>query len=254
MAPLPLLYMHLQGTSTRDAMNTSFHQRSLGLLRGGAVPRYTTELDACVQRLNALFPEALWEAYAIGGHYLQDPRWFEIAEGSSGRFLVFLNEEQGVFYWGVVLDGSPDPPVFTRLRNVPQAEWIFSCEKLSTFIYTVLFDSQHWDHHCSINDGREAFGKVIVSEIFDPLTPDDLSFLRGSFREEPRTFGLPAPVTYRFSDGWEKRITIDNYDGPCSLNGDRWHHQSDWAVSAAGEADFVALKRKLHPLWPLPDA
>jgi hypothetical protein len=91
----------------------------------------------------------------------------------------------------------------------------------------------------------------MVGETFKPLTEQDLAFLRQSFTEEPATFGLPAPITYRFSGGWAKRITISNYNGYTPLR-DEPLQQSDWEVSAATEADFAELCRKLAPRWRLP--
>jgi hypothetical protein len=190
-----------------------------GLLGGKTRPRYVHELRARASQLNVLLPPSLFEAYEVAGAFLDDPSVLEVDPDSNSQRLFFRYEEQSVWIWAICLNGSPDPPVVAALNErLPQGPWLTCAERLSTFIYATIFDVQYWMIGSSKPDsGAAAYGTTMVGEVFDPLTEEDLDFLRSSFAEEPQTFGLPAPVTYRFSDGFTKRITINQYNGPAAI-------------------------------------
>lgn len=237
-------------------MNTHFHQRSLDFFREEVVAKDSRDLDTCAKRLGIDFPASFREWYALrqltqllecgGGDHLYKPSSYELRESKGAPVVVFMGENQTVYRWGVSLDGSTDPPVVVKLYDAPPTRWLHCTDTFSTFIYTVVFDTQHL-----VAPGSD-YGRTWIGEQFPQLSADDLAFLLREFQEEPSTYGLPAPLTCRCSGGWNQRIVINNYDEPNELHSEGFQ-QSDWVVVADCEQGFADLKSRPKPRWQFPD-
>jgi len=235
-------------------------------------------LDAWGANHGIVVPPSFSEFYAFreltdilqrdGGDRLYAVSDYQVSNREGYAVLVFMEENQAVYQWGVTLNGQPNPLVMVKVRDDPSTKWLPCAESFSTFIYTIVFDNQH----CISQS--QTYGKTWIAEQFQPLGNEDIEFLKSRFDEEPKTFGLPTPVTNRFSSGWAKRIMVYNHSrddrefrnsaaraktveeieklAESRISGK--YFQSCWVLSAASEEDLEDLKRLLQPRWKFPDA
>jgi hypothetical protein len=219
-------------------MTTSYHTESINLLQcEDEVNNLQAVLD-CEESAGVRLPTSIRQFYANtkltkivdrdSGDHLIAATKLELMEATKIGRLVFMVENQGVFLWAAALDASEDPPVLVRefRENKP---WIACSDRFSTYVYTRVFENQFWT--------SQGYGINCAMETFAKVTDSDLEFLRGRFKEEPTTFGWPS-IIYRFSDGWEKRVTIYNDDFGATM-----------VVMANDSVNFRSLKTTLEDRW-----
>lgn len=113
----------------------------------------TSALDKAAGRLETSIPSALREYYAVAGNerrfnrslqtFLTPSKWF-----LNQRHLVFIEENQGVCWWGVSIKsrGANDPMVAQGVNHDDAIEWHKEHDKCSTFISVLL-------HYQAVSDG-----------------------------------------------------------------------------------------------------
>src|SRR5215204_3890530 len=125
---------------------SQLHERTLELLRGERRPKFLNDLEGLGESMGHAIPASLVEAYRVAGAFLNAPICPELEDWEVDRHLVFLSEGAGVWSWAIPLDRTPNPSVEVQLNELG-ADWIHACPDLSTFLYTVVFDLQHWLTH-----------------------------------------------------------------------------------------------------------
>jgi hypothetical protein len=150
-------------------------------------------------------------------------RWDEKRDLIREGLLLFMFENQAVCVWALRLDGDEDPPVL--VARDPDLEWRPCAERFSTFMAC-----QAWDH-AEIWD--EAGERILLQAQDEPLSDDDLAFLRSRFDEAPTTHGWPGDNQYRFERG-DHRVLV--WDG---------EEQADWWITATSEDDLAELATEL---------
>ncbi len=236
----PRPYRNGESTSA----SVGYHQRTYELL--GLEPKHTSAEDDVLAMLgtsgpgNIRIPRAVREWYSAvdGAGLLQTysnedsavpARDFAPSEcawrgGDRGKpvpvtVVEFLVENQAVCIWGILLDGSEDPPVVVR-PNEEGEGWIRCADSFSTFVFTRCWDFQPWKH-----------GWLMMEAQDDVLSDRDLSFLRTKFREGPTTYAAQSfenAVSYRF-EAPHGRLLVTSWD------------QADWYLHAKTATDLRAL-------------
>jgi hypothetical protein len=241
-----------------------FHQATMDLL--GQVPAFSDVSRALLarqaQRCGLSFPAAMREWYAIEdavallgqysnqdsavpleqlGEELAKAGSFAGERSESSPVVVIQEENQGNCRWGVLLDGSEDPPVLAETSTgdgdpVPPKVWQFYSEHFSTFVYTRVWDwsAPCWDRDACHLEARD-----------QPLTPADLAYLQQQFTEAPRTYGWPATTIYRFA-GDDVRLLIWDRDDPVTdAHPNRLQH-AYWMLWATGPATLTRLVEQVQ--------
>ncbi len=126
---------------------------------------------------------------------------FRIAEAINGKFLTIMLENQGCCEWGVLLNGSDDPPVYVNNRD--DRGWEKVCELFSDLIFV-----QPWDWPNNLPFGAYADASDITKE--------HLSHLKSVLPKLiPTTLGWysePHPICHRFEDeGFHLRLERFDY-------------------------------------------
>jgi hypothetical protein len=222
-------------------MTVSWHSESLRLLQSQPD---ATDLPGVLQWQSRRYfelPPAIREFYANptltavvnmqGGDHVVSVDELNADHAAIKHRLLFMVENQGVYLWAAMLDGSDDPPVRVR-EHAKNKRWQSCCPNFSTYVYTRVFENQFWK-----TDGR-GHGVNNDLDTFLNFGPAELRFMRSRFKEEPKTLGGYGPV-YRFSDGWHKRVII--YDA---------HPGATVAITASDPENFESLKSLLRPQWP----
>ena len=215
----------------------SYHDASMRLLDCQMPVSVAAQIDIAEaeRRLGVRLPRSIREWYSyengmaiLAEHSNEDPpievRNFVLLEWQSHRLLPIRNENQGVSVWAVELDGSDDPGVWVDIDSNGK-QWYRLATSFSVYVYTCI-----WDYRQVLK--REA----LVQAQHRTLSGAELAFLSRHFTEEPRTYGWPGSVQYRFGDE-SAAILI-------------WvvEHQADWFIAAETEA---SLKEAVSTVWLL---
>lgn len=216
----------------------SFHGATFDLL--GIQPRVRTiaveEIESAERSLGTRLPASVWEWYSYDGalailaeHSNADPpvplSEFELTESMVGRLIPIRHENQGVCTWAILLDGSEDPPVYVD-DDSNGTGWQRLAPKFSTYVWTCV-----WDYHVVL--GQPA----LVQAQNGPITAQALQSLGAVFVEQPRTFGWPGSVQYRFAGSQHGVLIWSTTD-----------ESADWFV---GAADVRSLHAALRVVWDL---
>jgi hypothetical protein len=144
--------------------------------------------------------------------------------------LPVLYETQGCCWWGLVLDGSDDPPVVV-CRGDQGDLWDHHAGSFSAFVCARVFDRSLWRR-----DGMRR-------EVYLPraMLGDELRTLRSVFRTEATTRDDFGQFSYRFSRAGQR----------CSVMvlGPEW--RSRWQLWASDAAAFQALVSELARVCPV---
>jgi len=162
-----------------------FHQATMDLL--GQVPTFSDASLALLERQErrcALgFPAAMREWYALEGAadllYRYSNQDFAVPLDQLGEeiakarphagelsapmpVIIVQYENQGNCRWGVLLDGSEDPPVMVELITgegipVPSRAWELYSERFSIFVYAHVWDwsAPCWDRQACHLEARD---------------------------------------------------------------------------------------------------
>jgi len=213
-------------------LKLQYHQKSFNLIRGVAefTDKVFANLPASVAEWYSLVNgKTLLEKYSNQDVPLA-PAEFEISVFGNSELIVFMYENQGVYWWAFENCDNGDPPVYINV-DPPTDNWIICCDTFSAFVYTRFFDYFHWHDE-----------KLIVMGGGNPLNPNILETLRNEFSPEPVTYGRSGFTQFRFSHD-DVKITIHD-DGS----------QSDWFFSAdsQGALGKVLEQFKLSLEWYIP--
>ena len=132
-----------------------------------------------------------------------------------------MQENQGVCYWAVQLDGSADPPVVVTVDTAPCEVWLPLAPSFSEFVYCQIWDYAPMSARCEAQEPE--------------FTPETLAFLRSKFQEGPATYGWPGSQNYRFTTPWGRLLI--------------WHADNsgaDWFLRASNHGD---LEHLLCAVW-----
>jgi len=111
------------------------------------------------------------------------------------------------------MNGSDDPPVYLNI-DPKRVKWVLCCEAFSTFIFTRVFDFRYW---CDTD--------LWISGSGNPVNSETLKLIRDDLVEQPKTYGFPGDVQYRFARN-DQRIII--WDSPQQAY---WHFTADTIAS-----------------------
>lgn len=235
-----------------------FHQRTLDLLsqpelpldfeRGAAVERAAAAVGITLPRSVVEWycvPEesALWQLYK-GEHYpvvwlpkhdgykrqVQPSKLYEPRQWIKAPIVSLQHENQGCWSWGVVLDGTADPPAVISFDG---DTWDICAESFSMYVYSIIFDNASY--------GPGSVGKDFRIE--ECVHGEQRRMLRKEFRLEPTTRGagcLARVFTERFS-GSDQRFSFVNLDE---------HRFSLWRICAGSESSFEGLVGRLSRIVP----
>ena|SRR5882724_304034 len=210
-----------------------FHTNSFRWISDPTPSGHPETLARTEERLGLRLPLSVREWYGDvdGRHILSKysnsdhalvPNDFELVDVGGKSLVIVLIENQGVCRWGFELDGTEDPPVHVDFR--PHARELFLYSRtFSEFTYVRVFDFE------ALGDSDRSFWVLRR-----PLTNDELRSLESNYTAEPRSWGWPSAITYRFSSALG-RITIWQSE-----------RQSDWNLSAASPEALVQLKRSAN--------
>ena len=210
-----------------------FHTNSFRWISDPIPSGHPETLARAEERLGLRLPLSVCEWYGDvdGRHILSKysnhdhalvPNDFERVEVDGKSIIIILIENQAVCRWGFELDGTDDPPVHVDFR--PHAnELLLYSRTFSEFTYVRVFDFE------ALGDSDRMFSKTR-----HPLTKDELRALEGSYTIEPRSWGWPSNITYRFSNTLG-RITIWQSE-----------RQADWNLSAISPEALVQLKQSAN--------
>lgn len=184
-----------------------------------------SEIAEVERRLGVRLPASVREWYAfedgaaiLAEHSNDDPpvevRNFVVLEAEARRLLPIRNENQGVCVWAVEIDASDDPCVWVDVAASGE-RWCRSATSFSVYVYTCI-----WDYRRVLK--REA----IVQARSRRLSDAALEHLSRHFAEEPRTYGWPGRVQYRFGAGSAGILIWASED------------QTDWFIAAETEASL----------------
>lgn len=214
-----------------------FHAKTFQLLR--VEPRINeaavAQIEAVEARLGFCLPASVREWYIyenaieiLEKHSNADPpiplHQFAIQEWQSQRLLPFRVENQGVCIWSILLDSSDDPPVYIDL-NCDGKSWEPLATAFSEYVYTCVWDYVKVLHQSAGVQAQNA-----------PLSTKSIEVLQQIFTAEPKTFGWPGSVQYRFA-GQDGYLLIWSADG-----------QADWWIGASTES---SLEKMLTHIWDL---
>ena len=239
-----------------------FHQATMDLLGWDSSYSDTSLalLERQEQRCGFSFPAAVREWYALEGAVALLNRYsnqdaetpleqlgeeqvetgaFASEHAQSYPVVIVQHENQGVCRWGVLLDGSEDPPVLVEPysgfgRVETGAAWRLYSERFSSFVYTRI-----WDWSSPFGDESACH-----LEAWDqPLSAIGLAYLQQRFMEAPRTYGWPALTTYRFAVN-DMRLLIWDRDEP--VGDTHTSHQNrpqhaNWMLWASGPVTLTTL-------------
>jgi len=105
-------------------------------------------------------------------------------------FLVFKHENQGVCKWGILLNGSADPPMYVDFDsgfNSPAK----CADSFSSYVYSCA-----WDYSQVL-----LADSLLLQAQNGPLSEAAHEFLCQNFNEELMTYGWPGERQFRFSKG-----------------------------------------------------
>jgi hypothetical protein len=103
------------------------------------------------------------------------PRKFKLRRIQGHQAIDVMYENQGCAWWSVLIDAGADPAVMINIDPPLRRAWCVSTDRFSDWVFTQIFDHIHWHD------------ELMYGEIYPPLEPTDLSFLRNAFKEEPTT-------------------------------------------------------------------
>jgi hypothetical protein len=153
----------------------------------------------------------------------------DLSEWVKGPILPLMCENQACWEWGVVLDGTPDPPAVISFGGT----WDTCADAFSTYVYAILFDTAPL--------GPAAVGRHVRVE--ECVTERHRRALREAFRIEPTTRGagcVPGVFTERFSRPGKRLNFFNSTD--CRF--------SCWALGAADADRFAELLREVGSIFP----
>ncbi|MFK4227547.1 hypothetical protein [Streptomyces sp. NPDC019890] len=256
---------------TKENMNLQYHQRALAL--AGEPYIVSASAVAALDELEArgnidLLPASLREWYSLDSavRILQrhsDDIPYAVADlgrshGPYGEsvgdddaphpideqnLLPFMIENQGVCYWAVRLDGSPDPEVLITYEDFES--WFPCSASFSEFAYSWV-----WDRPGGYSPREESRH---ASSQGQRLAPTDLTVLAHLFEPRPETlFGVTEVTgrTHRFAGADDKqRIRLET-----GMSDGLWGCEL-WAASDALLADLIttlhsqtSLTKNLRPI------
>ena len=181
-------------------MNLKYNRESLELVghqldsSGQTDPELPTSVAEWYSRANGL---KLLEKYSNEDVPLP-PSEFESSWHENKELIVFLYENQGVFWWAFEKGDHDDPAVYVN-EDPPSHHWVLCSGKFSDFVYTRLFDFYHWhdDNLLTLAAGK-------------PLENDILNLLKSEYSSHPITLSGHSKIQYRFSNGDQKITIHDN--------------------------------------------
>ena len=144
--------------------------------------------------------------------------------------LVFMDENQSVCQWAIVLDGADDPPVVARRMGVADVTWQLASTSVADFLR-----ASAWDFSRVLDRAYCVWGWKQAS-----ILPH-LSRFRDAFRELPRTYVWPMPATFRFStsDGTQRILVMEWMDSELKAG-------ADWYLAGSSPND---LRRLIDKMW-----
>lgn len=145
------------------------------------------------------------------------PEEFARIKHEGKELMVFMYENQGVYWWAFEKCDRDDPPVYLN-EDPPLDRWVLHCDSFSDFIYTRLFDFYHWYDERLL---KLAHGK--------PLDNGVLEILHSKYTSGPVTRGGFSHAQYRFFHS-DQKITIHNVAS-----------YSEWYLSAASQSSLRML-------------
>jgi hypothetical protein len=172
--------------------------------------------------------------------------------------LFLGSENQGVVLWAVPVDEGPDPRVMVD-KSPPDGSWITFAETFSDYAETLVWDLLMFGDRFGLGhrEGAPPAWHGVAAQSA-PLTDAELAALTTAFEKRPRTYGWPAPTTYRFERPGQKVLIWASNDQadwwafantPKQLNdliGDLWRFrdlaESLYGVTGVGEALLRGLR------------
>lgn len=162
--------------------------------------------------------------------WVNPPVTYDQREWVKGPILPLMLENQGCWEWGVVLDGTPDPPAVISFGG---GAWDICAASFSTYVYARLFDA------APLSPG--GVGQHVRVE--ECVAERHRRAIREEFQIEPTTRGagcVAGVFTERFSRPGQ-RFSF------CNLDDQRF---SLWSLSAADPAGLSDLIRRLSSILP----
>jgi hypothetical protein len=184
-----------------------YHQRTFNL--AGIIPELDPSAEAQLivleTQLGQKLPASLREWYSLkngadliigGADHVQTIAELRLANLDAERnqwadtwrympddMLLIIVENQGVCLWTVQLNGSDDPPVYSRVNEDNQT-WQLCDVTFSQFVFNRLWDWLRWED--------------MLWHTAPPLAPNSLRLLREHFFEHPSSCVFTDTYVYRF--------------------------------------------------------
>jgi hypothetical protein len=155
---------------------------------------------------------------------------YDLTGWVNAPILPLMDETQGCWMWGVVLDGTPDPRVVISFGGGP---WDTCADSFSSFVYALLFD---WSPLGPAGVARRV-------HIEERVTDRHRRLLREEFRSEPTTRTVacaPMGFTERYSRPGQR----------VSYNQSDYSRFSHWELSATDPATLEDLVGRLGRIVP----
>jgi hypothetical protein len=181
-------------------MNLKYHNKSLELIGSqpqfsdDAYPELPASIDEWYSRFNGL---KLLEKYSNQDVPLSPPK-FEVSWHNDKELVIFMYENQGVFWWAFEKCDNEDPPIYVN-EDPPSDNWVLCCNKFSDFVFTRIFDFYHWyeDNLFTLATGKS-------------IKRDRLGIVTSEYIQHPVTQGGYSKAQYRFSLN-DQKITIHDH-------------------------------------------
>ena len=221
-------------------MPLRYHSQAAKLLRRTVSKRSTRDLDVVGKHFGVRIPAAFREWFAYQSmtnslHHNDSDFFLRVGQLRLSGFkgtpvLIFMAENQGCCWWGLLLDGSSDPPVYVLADDALPSKWMTYMSHFSQFVHMLVFDSQY-------------MAKGITESAIQSknLSTTDKRFLREHLHHED--LDTPLPTVLRFSNGWGQRLIVRDR-GLANARG------STWTVACATKADLKEIKELIEPLAP----
>jgi hypothetical protein len=156
----------------------------------------------------------------------------DLKEWVKGPILPLMCENQGCWWWGVLLDGAPDPPAVISYDCGDT--WDTCADAFSTYVYAIVFDVTLFSPSGFRRDFR----------VEECVCGERRRALREEFRIEPTTRGagcVSGVFTERFSRPGQ-RFSFWNHPE---------HQFSCWRLWAADTTAFSDLAGRLCRILPV---
>lgn len=192
-------------------------------------------IQAVEKRIGRKLPGAVAEWLAIEGIEEISNRYSnsdpvvaagDLGKRDMGEYLHIRSENQGVCYWGVLMNGEEDPPVFVA-NEMDFKNPVMYARLFSEYARAFMWD---WRRVLQDNAGIQAQNR--------PVSKEALEFMKGRFSSEVETWGWLGETQHRFYTPTQ-RVLI-------------WagEQQADWNLAGDSEDDLQLLVKML---WEVDD-